>query len=129
MQGTALQLQGTCTDELADFVLSPSGFLRHQYSGLCAALNPSAPGTEPASPAALASQNAAVEDAGVGEASAVLLPAGNSSPHASGTAGSQWCTLRAIARLGRSHHSFPSAACCSPADSTPQPLQPGAPRC
>ena len=71
VQGTAVQLQGTCTDELADFVLTPSGFLRHQYSGLCAALNPAAPGTEPASPAALASQNAAVESAGVGEASAV----------------------------------------------------------
>ena len=114
MQGTALQLQGTCTDELADFVLTPSGFLRHQYSGLCAALNPSAPGTEPASPAALASQNAAVEDAGVGEASAVLLPAGNSSPDASGTAGSQWCTPRAIARLGCSHQNFPSSSLLQP---------------
>ena len=85
MQGTSVQLQGTCTDELADFVLTPGGFLRHQYSGLCAALNPAVPGTEPASPAALASQNAAVESAGVGEASAVLLPAGTSSTDAAAT--------------------------------------------
>ncbi len=114
MQGTPVQLQGTCTDELADFVLTPSGFLKHQYSGLCAALNPAAPGTEPASPAALASQNAAVESAGVGETSAVLLPAGNSGTHAA--AGSQECRPWGIARMGCSHQNLPSGSwpgrCC-----------------
>eukprot|EP00891_Asterochloris_glomerata_P005398 jgi/Astpho2/5398/fgenesh1_pg.00076_%23_6_t len=93
VQGTPVQLQGTCTDELADFVLTPSGFLRHQYSGLCAALNPAAPGTEPASPAALASQNAAVESAGVGSPEApALLSVGKPSLQSS-TAGSQGAGL------------------------------------
>jgi len=62
--GSEVYLTFNCSEPLADFALSPDGILRHQYSGLCVAVNPSAPSTTPPPPPLEGA--AAVESASIG---------------------------------------------------------------
>ncbi|KAL0046921.1 hypothetical protein WJX82_001759 [Trebouxia sp. C0006] len=80
--GTEVYLTSNCSEPLADFALSPDGILRHQYSGLCVAVNPSAPSTTPPPPPPEGA--AAVESASIGSPDApVLLSAGKDSVQSS----------------------------------------------
>ncbi len=63
--GSEVYLTSNCSEPLADFALSPDGILRHQYSGLCVAVNPSAPSTTPPPPPP--EGGAAVESASIGK--------------------------------------------------------------
>lgn len=62
--GTEVYLTSNCSEPLADFVLDQDGILRHQYSGLCVGVNPSAPSTTPPPPPP--EGGAAVESAAIG---------------------------------------------------------------
>lgn len=62
--GTEVYLTSNCSEPLADFALSADGILRHQYSGLCVVVNPSAPSTTPPPPPPEGA--AAVESAAIG---------------------------------------------------------------
>ena len=62
--GSEVYLTSNCSEPLADFALSPDGILRHQYSGLCVTVNPSAPSTTPPPPPPEGA--AAVESASIG---------------------------------------------------------------
>ena len=62
--GTEVYLTSNCSEPLADFALSADGILRHQYSGLCVVVNPSAPSTTPPPPPP--EGGAAVESAAIG---------------------------------------------------------------
>ncbi|KAL0039152.1 hypothetical protein WJX77_009573 [Trebouxia sp. C0004] len=62
--GSEVYLTSNCSEPLADFAISADGILRHQYSGLCVAVNPSAPSTTPPPPPP--EGGAAVESASIG---------------------------------------------------------------
>ena len=62
--GSEVYLTSSCSEPLADFALSPDGNLRHQYSGLCVAVNPAAASTTPPPPPPEGA--AAVESASIG---------------------------------------------------------------
>ena len=67
--GTALHLTSNCSQAWADFALGPDGILRHQYSGLCVGVNPSAPASTPPPPPP---RGAAIESAVIGVPAAFL---------------------------------------------------------
>ncbi|KAL0029215.1 hypothetical protein WJX79_003816 [Trebouxia sp. C0005] len=80
--GSEVYLTSNCSEPLADFALSPDGILHHQYSGLCVAVNPSAPSTTPPPPPPEGA--AAVESASIGSPDApVLVSAGKDSVQSS----------------------------------------------